>query len=254
MSNINFNDVETLIMNLVIEPFYKKRLNTLENIILNKIIKSKNPYLFKAKNLETAQDFVKSILDASISSSEETVFGNLLEEFAIAINKTVFNGRKSSAKGIDLEFEQNGIHYLVAIKSGPNWGNSSQIAKMQSDFTSAKKTLRTSSAENKQIEFVNGCCYGKDRNPQKQNYTKLCGQDFWYFISGQDDFYLQIIEPLDKKAKFRDNLFKEKYSVKLNILTQEFLENYCYQGKINWQQVLQFNSGNQKPLFKWVKS
>ena len=56
---------------------------------------------------------------------------------------------------------------------------------MLSDFKTAKKALRTS---NSQINVVaiNGCCYGVDRNPDKGEYFKYCGQEFWYFISGEE--------------------------------------------------------------------
>jgi len=59
------------------------------------------------------------------------------------MTKKVYKGRKSAVQGIDLEFDNEGVRYIVAIKSGPNWGNSSQIAKMRSDFKTASKTLRT---------------------------------------------------------------------------------------------------------------
>ncbi len=244
MSNLDYQKVETFIQNNIITVFYDKRIINLEKIQLNKILKSKNPYLLKAKNIETASDLIKSVLDAVISSSEETIFGNLLEELAIFVNEIVYDGKKSTAKGIDLEFEKGGILYLVAIKSRPNWGNSSQIKKMISDFISAKKTLRTSNSNNKQIEFINGCCYGKDNNPDKGNYLKLCGHKFWSIISGDEEFYLKIIKPIDKQSKQKDEVFKEKYAMKLNLLTGELLENYCINGKINWEQILEFNSGS----------
>jgi hypothetical protein len=237
MPNIDNHLLEDFILKQIINPFYEKRLSALEKFSLKKILKSKNPYLFKAKNIETAQDFIKSILDALISSSEETIFGNLLEELAIYTNQKVYNGKKSSAKGIDLEFEKDSIYYLVSIKSGPNWGNSSQVAKMVSDFNSAKRTLRTSNSNNLNIEFVNGCCYGRDNNPDKTNYLKLCGQKFWELISGENEFYLKIIEPLDKKAKEKDD------NSTLNLLTQEFLESFCDNGRIDWQKIVQYNSG-----------
>jgi hypothetical protein len=69
-----------------------------------------------------------------------------LEGLAIFINHKAFNGRKSSTPGIDLEFYKDNVRYIVSIKSGPNWGNSRQIKKMKTDFTQAKKTLRTSSS------------------------------------------------------------------------------------------------------------
>jgi hypothetical protein len=83
----------------------------------------------------------------------------------------VYDGWKSGIAGIDLEFDHQGVRYIVTIKSGPNWGNSSQIAKMRSDFKSAMRTLRTSHS-GLQITAVNGCCYGKDNQPDKGDYFK----------------------------------------------------------------------------------
>lgn len=48
---------------------------------------------------------------------------------------------------------------------------------------------------------VNGCCYGRDKHPDKGDYFKYCGQSFWEFISGYEDLYTGIIEPLGHKAK-----------------------------------------------------
>lgn len=59
-------------------------------------------------------------MDAHISSNEETVFGDWLEGLAIFINSKVYDGRKSGITGIDLEFDKDGIRYIVTIKSGPN--------------------------------------------------------------------------------------------------------------------------------------
>ncbi len=69
----------------VIAPFYNVRLEGLRSLKLAAILKRKIPYLFKAKNIELAGDFVKGIVDAFLSSQEETVFGNLLEGFAIYV-------------------------------------------------------------------------------------------------------------------------------------------------------------------------
>ena len=134
-------------------------------------------------------------MDAHISSNEETLFGEWLEGLAIFINEQVYHGRKSGISNIDLEFDSEGTRYIINIKSGPNWGNSSQISKMIADFKTAKKILRTS---NSQINVVaiNGCCYGKDNNPDKGDYFKYCGQKFWEFISDDKFLYIDLIEPL----------------------------------------------------------
>ena len=137
----------------------------------------------------TAEQIIRGIVDAHISSNEETIFGDWLEGLAIFINQKVYNGKKSGVTGIDLEFDNGGIRYIITIKSGPNWGNSSQIAKMISDFKTAKKALRTSSSK-LNITAVNGCCYGKDNKSDKGDYYKYCGQKFWEFISGDTNLYI----------------------------------------------------------------
>lgn len=121
--------------------FHGRRLENLLTLKLNKILLRKNPYLFKAKNQDAAYDLVKTILDAHLSSQQEGIFGGFLEELAVFICGKVYGGKKSSAEGIDLDFQHKGTRYLVSIKSGPNWGNSRQIAKMKDDFKKAKKYL-----------------------------------------------------------------------------------------------------------------
>lgn len=112
-----------------IESFHKKRLESLKLLKIDRLLKRKNPYLFKCKNILLADQLIKHILDAHLSSQEETLFGNFMEGLAIFINSKIYKGKKSSAEGIDLEFSENNIHYIISIKSGPNWGNSRQIKK-----------------------------------------------------------------------------------------------------------------------------
>ena len=232
-----------------IKSFHSKRLQNLEELKLNKILKRKNPYLFKAKYILTAQDLVKTLLDAHLSSQEETIFGDFLEGLAVFINGKVFGGKKSSSEGLDLEFDKEGIRYIIAIKSGPNWGNSSQINKIRDNFKRAKRVLRTSNS-NLQIVAINGCCYGRDNKPDKGDYFKYCGQKFWEFISGNANLYLEIIEPLGHKAKKRNEDFLEKYSQIVNKFTLEFSQVYCVDGKIDWNALVKFNSSISKPLKK----
>jgi hypothetical protein len=225
----------------IIKPFYEYRVAKINEVQLLKVLKRKNPYLFKAKNITTAQDLVTEILQAHISSQEETVFGNYLEELAILICSRAYGGIKSSAEGIDLEFEKDGKKYIVAIKSGPNWANSNQISKMRLDFQRTKRVLRQSDSM-PEIIAVNGCCYGKDSRSDKGDYFKFCGQLFWQLISGDEELYIRIIEPLDKQAKEKDKAFKEAYSTKVNLLTAEFLNQFCNGGQIDWQSLIKFVS------------
>lgn len=222
--------------------FHQKRIDRLKNLHLGAILKKKNPYLFKAKHLQTSEQIVRSLADAFISSNEETIFGDWLEGLAIFINQKVYGGWKSGIPGVDLEFDNDNTRYIVAIKSGPNWGNSSQIKKMADDFKSAKKTLRTSNSR-LNVVAVNGCCYGKDSKPDKGEYYKYCGQHFWAFISGENDLYKSIIEPLGYAAKEKNQEFEESYSKMINKFTIEFGEDFCSKdGAILWGKLLEFNS------------
>jgi len=225
-----------------IATFHQKRLDNLQNLKLEKIIKRKNPYLFRAKNLITAHDLVKSLLDAHLSSQEEGIFGELLESLAIFICYQSFGGRKSGIEGIDLELFKDGVHYLVSIKSGPNWGNSQQIKRMRDNFKSALKTMRTN-APKQNIICINGCCYGIDDNPEKGDYIKLCGQRFWSFLSGDDFLYCDIIDPLGHQAKEKNEIFQKEYNKVINKFSLEFIQSFCDpDGSILWERLVQKNS------------
>lgn len=231
-------------LSTLIGNFHKRRIESLDEIGLDKILKRKNPYLFRAKNILTAEELVKGILDAHLSSQEEAIFGTLLEKLAVFVAEKSYQGKKSSSEGIDLEFEKNGIIYLVAIKSGPNWGNSSQIAKMRDHFKKAKRILGTNTSK-KNVVCINGCCYGKTKTPDKNDYMKLCGQEFWELISGVRNLYLEIIDPLGHKAKEKNEEFFKCYAKVINKFVREFTTKYCDpDGEILWQSIVEFNSGS----------
>ena len=225
-----------------IQNFHQRRLDSLQKLKLMNVVKRKNPYLFKAKNINTAAEFVTTLLDAHLSSQEEGIFGGFLEGLAIFICSKVYNGQKSSAEGIDLEFERDNIRYIVSIKSGPNWGNSSQVAKLRDNFRKAKRILSTNTSL-KNVVAVNGCCYGKNRTPDKGDYLKLCGQKFWAFISGEDNLYTDIIEPLGHQAKKKNEQFVQEYAKVVNRFTAEFIGTFCdADGNMLWEEIVKFNS------------
>lgn len=241
MRPINLNDVVNFVEENIGE-FHERRAGSLQSLKLTQVLKRKNPYLFKAKNINDAHDLVKLILDAHLSSQEETIFGEFLEKLAIFVCGKVFGGRKSIAEGIDLEFVRDRVLYIVAVKSGPNWGNSSQIKRMVDNFKQAKRILRTSNNK-ANVQAVNGCCYGRENQPDKVDYLKLCGQEFWEFISGNENLFVDIVEPLGYRAKERNEEFFTEYSRILNLFTQEFMDDFCTDGRIDWEKLVRFNSG-----------
>ncbi|WP_427158609.1 PmeII family type II restriction endonuclease [Aliinostoc sp. HNIBRCY26] len=243
----NYQIYHNYLIQHVLTPFYDKRFEKLSKLKLRNVLKRKNPYLFKAKNIERAQDFVDSIITAFLSSQEETIFGNLLEGFAIYISESLCGGFKSKLNSVDLEFERNGTYYIVGIKSGTSWGNSDQISKMKDNFKKARQSLRNQGITSN-IIAVNGCMYGKDSSPFKEDvdtdktYFKYAGQEFWEFISEDANLYQEIIVPIGEEAKKKDEIFKSTLDAKVNEMTFEFMQYFTTKGRIDWIKLVDYVS------------
>ncbi len=251
MKKINYEKLNKFIATDIVKPFYDKRIEKLTKSRIKNIVNRKNPYLFKAKNIQTAGDFAKDILDAFLSSQEETIFGDLLENLAIYINKDIFGGYKAEEgkfRSVDLIFRQEKKLYIVGIKSGPNWGNSDQVNVMRKNFREAKRILKKE-GEKSRIIAVNGCMYGRDNVSFKKhkkdnglNYYKLCGQKFWKLISGDNQLYKELIKPLDKEVKKRDDAFKELYAKKVNEMTKDIIELFHTKNMLDWNKIIDYVS------------
>jgi len=245
MKKLNYKKIDAFIVSDVIRPFYELRFEKLKAVSLKFVAKRKNPYLFKAKNIDTAGDLTKSLLDAFLSSQEETIFGELMESLAINVCHQVFGGEKAEQityRSIDLIFERDKKIYIVGIKSGPNWGNADQINAMKRNFLIAKKFIRAADRKKKEIIAVNGCIYGRDNQPNKGAYHKLCGQSFWELVSGDGELYKKIIQPLDKEAKKRDQVFKDLYAEKVNEMTKDIVESFYTKNRLDWDKIIEYVS------------
>ena len=228
-----------------IGEFHARRLDRLKSINLKSLLSRKNPYLFRSKGIVSPRELVAPMLDAHLSSQEEGMFGNFLEGLAIEAARIAYGGRKSGITGIDLELEKDDVRYIVSVKSGPNWGNSSQVAKMRSDFQNATRVIRQGNPAVNVIA-VNGCCYGKtSKSYDKGDYWKLAGQSFWQLLTGDSRFYLRIVKPLAHRARERNQAFAEDRAVVLRHLENEFAADFCDEatGRIDWERLVMFNSG-----------
>ena len=141
--------------------FHQRREKSLAELKLGRLL-TKNPYLFKAKDVSTASEMINGLLDAFLSSSEEQLFGGFLEGLAGFVAQQTSGGHKSTAEGVDLEFFNKGIHYVVSVKSGPNWGNASQHNRLQQNLTTAVSRLKQLDA-GANVQPVLGCV---DISPQ----------------------------------------------------------------------------------------
>lgn len=230
-----------------IVDFHKRKLRSLEELNLEKLL-TKNPYLFRAKNLVTPQELVDDLLSAFLSSSEEKLFGDFLEGLAIFVAEQTSGGHKSTAQGVDLEFMNHNTHYVVSIKSGPNWGNSSQQDKLEQDLKTAVARLKQS-RRSLNVQPVLGICYGKTKTTFLRGYMKVVGQNFWFLISENPDLYTDIVEPIGYRAQEHNENFALERKRIVGQLSHEIHGKFYdpRTGLVDWVKLVKFNSENYKP-------
>ena len=118
MQKLNLKDLSQYVENHI-GIFHLKRIQSLESLKLSQVLKRKNPYLFKAKYVLTAEQIIKGFVDAHISSNEETIFGDWLEGLAIFINSKVFGGKNQALKELTWSLTRTMYAILSLLNLAP---------------------------------------------------------------------------------------------------------------------------------------
>ena len=241
MTTLDPNKLENLIKRCL-NDFYERRFEKLEKLQLRQVLKRKNPYLFKALGTEQASEIVKKILEAYISSSDETIFGNIYFE-QIALNLP--NITVSDGKGVDLILNEEKVVHAYALKSGPNPFNSSAKERQSTEFLELKSRLMKLQ---KQFDPVLAYAYGRKNKPSsgKYIYRESSGQEFWKELTGDNDFYLKLMRLMKDEPQKRIEKYKSGWDAVINKFTKEFAEDFCFEdGHINWEKLTQFVSASE---------
>ena len=221
--------------------FYTALTRTLDNIDVDKILKRKKPYLYRAKGINSAGQIVDGILAAYISSSEETVFGScFFEPIAIVVS----GGQKAVTEGVDITVDKDNTIYSIAVKSGTSVFNADSRKRQEQNFQSAQK--RAQQAKKAYLPVV-GYGYGKKKTKagKEKFYLELAGKDFWGWLTGDVDFYTKIIEFMGTRPDEYVKEFEDAYSKAENRMIREFTIKYCKEdGSIDWDALIRFNSGD----------
>lgn len=224
-----------------LSDFYIALTRILDNINVDKILKRKNPYLYRAKGIHSASQIVKGILSAYISSSEETVFGNcFFEPIAIVVS----GGQKAVTEGVDITVDKNNTIYSIAVKSGTSVFNADSKKRQEQNFQSAQK--RAQQARKAFIPVV-GYGYGKKKTKfgKEKFYQELAGKDFWEWLTGDSDFYTKIISYMGVRPDEYAQEFETAYNKAENRMIRDFTNKYCTNdGSIDWDKLIKFNSGD----------
>jgi hypothetical protein len=95
------------------------------------------------------------------------------------------------------------------------------------------------------IQPTLGICYGNFKTSNNGTFLHIGGQSFWQLLSGDQDLYTDLIEPLGCQAKRFNDEFEQKKINMYNKMTREFTNLYCDAlGAINWKRVVEFVSKN----------
>ena len=211
---------------VALENFYKSPIEKIDGLDVVKIMKRKNPYLYRAKAMENASDIVNSVLNAFISSSEETIFGNyFFEPIAIAAS----GGNKALAEGVDIMIQDNDSNtiYAFAVKSGTSVFNADSKKRQEQNFMAASKLAQQAKAR---FEAYIGYAYGKKRDSGRAKariYQELAGKKFWAELTGDEEFYLKIIKFMGNLPEQYVAAYKESYNKASNRLIREFSNKFC---------------------------
>ncbi len=220
--------------------FYQSLSNTLVSLDIDKVLKRKNPYLYRAKGISSAGQIVSGILSAYVSSSEETIFGNtFFEPLAIVVS----GGQKAVTEGVDITVDKDNTIYSIAVKSGTSVFNADSRKRQEQNFQAAQK--RAMQAHKVFVPVV-GYGYGrkKVRKGSERFYQELAGKDFWEWLTGDPDFYTKIIKFMGTRPEEFAQDFEDAYSKAENRMIRDFTLKFCKEdGSINWDKLIEYNSG-----------
>lgn len=234
---MNTNQLERL-MAKCLHDFYSRRIKRIQELKLRDFLSKKNPYLFRAIGTEKASEIVEDVLKAFISSSDEGMFGDAFFE---PIAKLASGGVVSPSEGVDVAIETKSRYMAIAVKSGPNWGNASQLRKQNQDFIALESRLYKL---HKQFDAVIGHGYGRKKGkPKGKIYRNVSGQAFWTEITGDPDFYLKLIRLMKDEPQKHKPKYKKAWDAAVNRFTGEFIKDFCFSdGHIDWEKLVCFVS------------
>lgn len=223
---------------------YKRRIDIVGKVDIFKMLKQKNPYMYRAFGTNDAHDFVEDILLDAQSSSDETIFGDFFEEVAIGVSR---NSKKSSGSGVDMEIWSDDLREvdLYAVKSGINVYNSSSRERQRQAFNEAIKRLKGYAVTPKV-----GYGYGRKKvvKSNKDNFQEEAGEVFWTQISSDPSFYLELIDLVGVSAEQHKINFDNEWQKCVNRQYKKFMDVFGLDnGSIDWKAIVRYSSAESMP-------
>lgn len=169
-----------------------------------------NPFLYKyLANFLTGNDNPESIAKALVlprilGTSINTSFGMKIQNLI----STLFEGLGSTTQGIDIEFVDaiDNRKKYCQLKAGPNTINRDDVTTIINHFNGVRSLARTNNLNVGIDDMIVGVVYG-ETNDLSSHYKKInesfpviVGTDFWYRLTGQENFYMELIDAVGEVA------------------------------------------------------
>lgn len=169
-----------------------------------------NPFLYKyLANFLKGNDHPRSIAEALVlprilGVSINTSFGMRIQKLI----SELFEGLGSTTPGIDIEFidATDGRKKYCQLKSGPNTINHDDVETIFNHFKATINLARTNNLNIGFNDLIVGVIYGDSTELSShykrlnQQYPVLIGQEFWYRLTGKEDFYFELIDAIGEVA------------------------------------------------------
>jgi hypothetical protein len=76
-------------------------------------------------------------------------------------------------------------------------------------------------------------------------YRELAGKAFWYELTGDEFFYIELVDYMDGLPERYVERYKQSYNRAFNRLVKEFAIRFCNDDdSISWSKLVEFNSGD----------
>lgn len=149
------------------------------------------------------------IYPRALGTSITTSFGTNMQYFC----NDVLASFASTSSGIDIEFidvEDNQRKYCQ-VKAGPNTINKDDVPVIKGHFRGLINLARTNGLRIASNDCIVGVLYGNYSELSRhykqidEDYPVLVGKDFWYHLTGDHDFYNDLIAAFAEVANEMDS-------------------------------------------------
>lgn len=151
------------------------------------------------------------ILPRVLGTSITTSFGTNIQNFC----NVVLSSYASVVPGIDIEFMDaiDGRRKYCQNKAGPQTINKDDIGSIIGHFRDIKNLARTNQnlEINPSIDCIVGVLYGSFEDVSafykkiNEDYPVICGQEFWHRLTGDANFYQELINAFAEVAVEMDS-------------------------------------------------